>query len=141
MTVVAAFGLVAAFGNRDDRDPPTSARDEPEPPRSVCLPVSAGALAALNELMLHDAQVERAAAVLVSPDTDGSPEWFVAGALTGPGLEGATAIWHTIHDPTRDGTNAYTSVDAMAREFSQYAQPEGSHGGLLNAQDAVSCLD
>lgn len=120
---------------------PVEVEPTPTPVADLCLEISEGALASLNSHMLYDVVVTRAAAVVLQPDEDGKAEWFVAGEMNGPGVEGDIGVWYTHNDPTAPGENAYNSVDALAATFSDYLQPEGARSGMLNSDDAIDCLD
>jgi hypothetical protein len=79
------------------------------------------------------------AAAIKNPSSELS--WFVAGEFSGPGVESEVGVWTTITDPTTaPDTIAYSSVDAIASEFSSYMQPSGYSSALDGVDDVRSCL-
>lgn len=104
-----------------------------------CLEITPDAIAGLQwglDQKQDNITVERGAAIATDD------YWIVAGLITGPGLEeGHTAIWSTFQDPTTTGEFAYSSIDAVAAEFSAYEQPEGGSLAWPNAEESLDCLD
>jgi hypothetical protein len=144
ITIAAGLLIVTLAGCRAGSPPLPDEPDlstYPPAPTAECLTISDGALASLNSHLQSGITVSHAAAVVLAPDDDNEPEWFVGGVLEGAGLSGETAIWYTHNDPTAEGENAYNSVDALAAEFSDYLRPDGASRSMLNAADAAACVE
>jgi hypothetical protein len=79
------------------------------------------------------------AASIPSPYDDGT--WLVAAIIIGPGVDPTPAVWLSQVDPaTAPDTAALVSVDSVAAEFSDYAQPNGTDASMDGYDDVVSCL-
>jgi len=122
--------------------------EQPPPATSTveCLTVSPDALEGiqwgLDDRNGPDSGISatRTAAIL-NPNDPATDSWLVAVEFTGPGIPvGSSGTWYTLQDPTSAGTFAYLSVDAVAVEFSSYAQPAAASSAYPGVADVKACL-
>lgn len=146
--LLAAFLLVSGCSAADPEQdggsqPIPPGQSAPVSPAVECLTVSSGAIAGLQWGLddRNGAGVFTAtrASAIKNPSSDLS--WFVAGEFSGPGVSNEVGVWTTIYDPTTaPDTVAYSSVDAIAKEFSSYMQPNGYSAALDGVDEVRSCL-
>jgi hypothetical protein len=132
--LLAALLLTGCAQTPDEPDAALPPEPTDEADTTSCLDLSPAAIAALQHGLDEKGAgytIDQAAAI------KGEDSWWVGAHVTGD--PDVTAVWNTIHDPTVDADNAYTSATELASLVSYYAMPEDLTGAdPVNA--AIDCL-
>lgn len=125
--------LLAGCGGGDDEDQAAGDAPAKTPEASRCEAVPAALLKTLNSTLETGAKMKTAAAV---KSTDFEKVWFVAGPLTGPGLDGKDKAVFVTNDLTSPSLTY--SVGGFAHQFSDLGHGEDTDAKFSQQDDGYA---